>query len=282
MQENKISVTKMSGERALFDEQKLRQSLIGSGAGQAESDAIIQQVRAKLYEGIKTNIIYKIAFSLLSKKQRPAASRYKLKKAIFELGPTGFPFEKYIGELLKSTGYKITVGSFVQGHCVKHEVDIIAEKDDQHIILEFKFHSEQGQICSVKIPLYIHSRFKDIEMVLKEQPAFEKKILSGGLVTNTRFSADALQYGTCMNMFMLSWDYPVNNGLKNRIDKLQLYPITALMTLTNYEKKMLLNKGIILCKDLPQNEALLKDLDFSTIRIAKVMSEALALCVPVG
>jgi hypothetical protein len=282
MQENKISVTKMSGERALFDEQKLRQSLIGSGAGQAESDAIIQQVRAKLYEGIKTKSIYKIAFSLLSKKQRPAASRYKLKKAIFELGPTGFPFEKYIGELLKSTGYKITVGSFVQGHCVKHEVDIIAEKHEQHIILECKFHSEQGQICSVKIPLYIHSRFKDIEMVLTEQPAFEKKILSGGLVTNTRFSADALQYGTCMNMFMLSWDYPVNNGLKNRIDKLRLYPITALMTLTNYEKKLLLNKGIILCKDLPRNETLLKDLDFSAIRIDKVMSEAVALCIPVG
>jgi hypothetical protein len=148
-------------------------------------------------------------------------------------------------------------------------------------MLECKFHHEQGQFCNVKNPLYIHSRFKDIEIVLKQQPAFENKILSGGLVTNTRFSADAVQYGTCINMFMLGWDYPNGNGLKHRIDQYRLYPITALMTITNYEKKALLNKGIILCAKLRENEIVLRELNFSETRIAKVISEAGLLCGPV-
>lgn len=281
MYSNKIFVTKMSGDRAVFDEKKLRQSLMSSGADEASIGNIIQKVKLKMYDGISTKAIHKIAVTLLQKRSLPTASRYKLKKAIFELGPTGFPFERYMGELLKLQGYSITVGSVQQGHCVKHEVDIIAEKGEQYMLLECKFHSEQGQFCNVKNPLYINSRFKDIELVLKQQPAFDKKILSGGLITNTRFSADALQYGNCMGMFMLSWDYPFNNALKHMIDKQQLYPITGLMTITKYEKNALLDNGIILCKHLTGNEGLLKKLHFSDVRITTTMNEASSLCAPV-
>jgi hypothetical protein len=129
--------------------------------------------------------------------------------------------------------------------------------------------------------LYIHSRFKDIEIVLKQQTSFEKKILSGGLVTNTRFSTDALQFGSCMNMFMLGWDYPNGNGLKHQIDQFRLYPITVLMTITNSEKKALLEKGIILCKNLSENESVLHELRFSETRIAKVLHEVAILAGPI-
>jgi hypothetical protein len=278
---NKILIKKVSGDTVFFDEQKLRDSLTRSVAGDEETIAVLRQVKSKLYKGIKTKDIYKIAFSLLSKKKQPAASRYKLKKAIFELGPTGFPFEKYIGELFRSQGFTITVGSVLQGHCVKHEVDIVAEKGEEYRMLECKFHHEQGQFCKVKNPLYIHSRFKDIEIVLKQQPSFEKKILSGGLVTNTRFSTDALQFGSCMNMFMLGWDYPNGNGLKHQIDQFRLYPITVLMTITNSEKKALLEKGIILCKNLSENESVLHELRFSETRIAKVLHEVAILAGPI-
>ncbi len=280
MHRKKIYVTKMSGEQTLFDEKKLRQSLFHSGADKAGVDKIIQHVKSELYDGISTKTIHKIAVSQLQKRSIPAASRYKLKKAIFDMGPTGFPFEQYMGELMKLQGYTITVGSVLQGHCVKHEVDIIAEKDNRYMLLECKFHSMQGQFCNIKNPLYINARFKDIEIELKGQAPFAQKYLSGGLITNTRFSTDALQYGKCMGMFMLSWDYPVNNSLKQMIDKQNLYPVTGLMTLTKYEKNILLNSGIILCKQLPGNESLLKSLNFSELRIGKIINEAHNLCFP--
>jgi hypothetical protein len=85
-----------------------------------------------------------------------------------ELGPSGFPFEKYVAEILKYQGYRVEVGVIVEGFCVKHEVDIIAEKEAKHFMIECKFHNQPGTFCDVKIPLYINSRFLDIEKMWKE------------------------------------------------------------------------------------------------------------------
>ncbi|HAD97890.1 MAG TPA: ATPase, partial [Cryomorphaceae bacterium] len=121
-----INVTKYSGEKAPFDVEKLRQSLQRSGAKEKVIDAVVEQVLPILYEGISTKEIYKKAFALLRKKERPAAARYNLKKALLQLGPTGFPFELYVAELLKAKGYETRTGQIVQGNCVQHEVDVIA------------------------------------------------------------------------------------------------------------------------------------------------------------
>ena len=151
---------------------------------------------------------------------------------------------------MKFKNYSTEVGTIVQGHCVTHEIDIIALKEDRQLIIECKFHSDQRRYCDIKVPLYIHSRFKDVELKLKEKQPQSNKIYLGGLVTNTRFSSDALQYGNCMGMFMLSWDYPLNKSLKMLIDQSGLHPVTSLLELTRSEKEQLLAGGIVLCRDL--------------------------------
>lgn len=163
MKNKKITVTKYSGDKDLFDESKLKHSLIRSGAKDDIIKRIIDEIKALLYDGISTKEIYKMVFTLLRKSSRPTAARYKLKKAIYELGPSGFPFEKFIEEILKYEGFQTQINSIVKGHCVNHEVDVIAEKNEQHFMVECKFHNTQGIICNVKIPLYIHSRFQDLK-----------------------------------------------------------------------------------------------------------------------
>ena len=103
-------VTKNSGEQAEFSRNKLRRSLEKSGASKQDIQYIISEIEKMLYPGITTKEIYKKAFSLLRKKARPYAAKYKLKKALMELGPSGFPFEKYLAEVLRHEGYKISVG----------------------------------------------------------------------------------------------------------------------------------------------------------------------------
>lgn len=274
MLSKQIYVTKMSGEKALFDEEKLRRSLKRSKADNDIIEQAIEKIKTGLYESMSTKEIYRMAFDYLRKNSSHSASRYKLKRAILELGPTGFPFEDYVSELLKFLNYKTEVGTFVPGHCVTHEIDIIADKDNQHLIIECKFHSDQRRFCDIKVPLYIHSRFKDVEKKLKEKSGYQKKIFLGGLVTNTRFTSDAIQYGTCMGMFMLSWDYPAKNSLKLLIDKSGLHPLTCLLSITNYEKKQLLDKGIVLSKNLIGHEKVLKEIQISDARIKKIISEA--------
>ena len=107
-----------------------------------------------------TKKIYQMAFNMLKGKSRVSASKYKLKKALMELGPSGFPFEKLVSKIMEHEGFETKVGVIVQGNCVQHEVDVIALKDNNHYMIECKYHSDQGRFCNVKIPLYIHSRFR--------------------------------------------------------------------------------------------------------------------------
>lgn len=273
MNKNTI-ITKASGETVPFSAEKLRRSLRRAGAGEEVMDSIEKEIGQRLYPGITTREIYRRAFSMLRKASAHLAAKYKLKKALQELGPSGYPFEKYVGEILKHEGYKTRVGQIVQGHCVQHEVDVIASKDDQHFMVECKFHSDQVRKCDVKIPLYIHSRFLDVEKAWEQRPGHGHKFHQGWVMTNTRFTTDATQYGTCAGLNLVSWDFPKKGSLRERIDGSGLHPITCLTTLTKKEKQQLLDKGIVLCQELCQNEKLLKEIGVQPARENKVMEEA--------
>lgn len=273
-----INITKASGLVVPFSQGKIKQSLVRSGASSEQADAVVTKVMEMLVEGMSTRQIYKTAFRLLKKLSRPTAARYRLKESILELGPSGFPFEQFIGELLAHQGYKTQVGITVKGQCVKHEVDVIAEKDHHHFMIECKFHNRQDYICNVKIPLYIQSRFLDVETSWKKLDGHGEKFHQGWVVTNTRFSDDAMQYGRCKNLNLVGWDYPNNNGLKDWIDGSGLHPVTCLTTLTNYEKKQLLDKKLVLCKSLHHNYSLLENIGIKPPRLQKVMEECSALC----
>lgn len=275
---NQIFITKASGEKVPFSAEKLRQSLRRAGAGEEVIDSIEKEIGQRLYTGITTKEIYRKAFSMLRKASAYLAAKYKLKKALQELGPSGYPFEKYVGAVLKFEGYETQVGKIVQGHCVQHEVDVIAKKDDQHFMIECKFHSDQVRKCDVKIPLYIHSRFLDVEKAWQQKPGHGHKFHQGWVVTNTRFTTDAIQYGTCAGLQLVSWDYPKKGSLRERIDRSGLHPITCLTTLTKKEKQLLLEKGIVLCQELCQQEQVLKEVGVLPTRAKKVMEEAGLLC----
>jgi len=275
---NTINIVKHSGDIVPFDVEKLITSLQRSQANEELIQQIVQQVNASLYEGITTKQIYKMAFKMLKGKSPVSASRYKLKKALMELGPSGFPFEKLIGKLLSHEGYETKVGVIVEGNCVQHEIDVIAQKDNDHYMIECKYHSDQGRFCNVKIPLYIQSRFLDVEKQWKKQQGHNTKLHKGWVYTNTRLTTDAIQYGTCVGLGLASWDYPKGNGLKERIDKSGLHPLTALTTLTKAEKRKLLDKNIVLCKEIYENSYLLEEIGIDKIRQKKILDDSLQLC----
>ncbi len=275
MDDNGINIIKYSGEKVKFSMNKLYGSLKRTGAEDAIVNQIIDKVRDELYQGISTKEIYNRAFALLKKKKSYLASKYKLKKAIYELGPTGFPFERFVAAVLKYSGYNVEVGKILNGKCVKHEIDIIAKKNNETTIIECKFHGEQGLNCNVKVPLYINSRYLDVKYNWKE---YKNKLTSGWVVTNTRFTEDALNYGNCCGLYLLSWDYPKNDGLKDRIDRLGLYPITVSTLLTNREKQFILNRNVVLCSELIEEDFYLDHLGVSSIRKEKILNELTQLC----
>jgi hypothetical protein len=277
-----FEITKANGEKSVFDPKKLFNSLTRSGADETQAHEIVNYISQELYPGISTKKIYKKAFTLLKERSRFLAARYNLKNAIMLLGPSGYPFERFIGELLKAQGFKVEVAKIVPGKCVNHEVDVIAEKDSHHFMIECKYHNQPGTVSDVKIPLYIQSRFLDVAAQWQSLPGHHQKLHQGWVVTNTRFTLDAIQYGTCAGLKLIGWDYPAKGSLKDLIDTLGLYPVTTLTSLTLSEKKTLLEKNLVLCHDLQKNSVTLAEIGIKPTRIRTILDECQNLCERVG
>mgnify|MGYP003132720368 CR=1 FL=1 len=273
-----VQVTKASGEKQAFDESKLRRSLSNAGAGEELIKQIIDSIEEKLYDGITTRKIYKEAFRQLKNASKKAAVSYNLKEAILELGPTGFPFEKFVAEMLNRMGYQTEVGVIVKGECVNHEIDVLASKDNDHFMIECKFHNRKENTCNVQVPLYIQSRFLDVKKNWMSLPGHKHKVHKGWIVTNTRFTQDAEQYGECAGLKLLSWDYPKNNGLKELISRVGLHPVTSLSSLNREEKSMLLDMEVIFCTQLHENPDHLGKIGMDNRKAAKVRKEVDAVC----
>jgi hypothetical protein len=269
-----IYVVKASGDRVVFEQSKLERSLDKAGAGQDIIAEVITKLEGQLYDGITTKKIYRQAYNILNKLSKRGAGRYRLKEAIFELGPSGYPFEIFIGELLKSQGYNVEVGIIVQGKCVKHEVDVVAENEHNHFIVECKFHSAPNKKSNVVVPLYIHSRFRDIVAAMEQLPGHQTKLRQSWLVTNTRFTTDAIDYGTCSGMNMISWDFPEDTNLSKRVSRSGIHPVTSLTSLKKADKQKLLSLGIVTCHMLLDNKKHLMELGFSEKRVNNIMADA--------
>lgn len=278
MNDKIIFVKKYSGELEEFSFDKLKNSLRKSGVPNKEIELIIETIKPRLFDGITSKEIYKSAFALLKKSNKIFASKYSLKRAIFDLGPTGYPFERLIGALLEQRGYKTQVSVLLKGECVTHEVDVLAEKDGNVFAIECKFHKKFGYSNNVKIPLYIRSRFLDIQKRWNADPTKTAHLKQAWIVTNTKFTDAAKKYAACADLNLLSWNYPKDNGINKNIDKYGLYPITTLTSLTKREKELLLGNNIILTQELLSKAHRLKKLGFSTNKIQKIVKEAQKLC----
>jgi len=271
---HQIQIVKSDGSHVTYDRNKLLTALQNSGANADLSHKISSLVEQQLYSGIQSRKIYQLAYGLLKKHSHKSAGRYRLKKAILELGPSGYPFETFVGRLFESFGYHVKVGKKIKGKCVQHEVDVVATKPGEQVIVECKFHGDYRSKTNVQVPLYINSRFEDIKAKWAEENKYKDLNVKGFVVTNSRFTLDAIQYAECAGLGLISWDYPEEGSLKYYIDQSGLHPVTSLHALTKSQKKLILEEGIVLCRELIQHADIMRKHSFSEQVIAKVLKEA--------
>lgn len=265
-------IIKADGTKEEFDPEKLRTSLKKAGASEEEVASIVEDVVRELKPFMKTADIYRHAFSLLEKDiPKGVAARYALKRAIFDFGPSGFPFEAYIAELFRTRGYEASTNAITKGKCVEHEIDVLLRRDGVTTYVEAKFHNTPGFKTDLKVVLYVKARIDDIR-------AREGDSVQGLVLTNTKFTSMAREYGSCAGLPLMGWDYPHSFDLHALIGGSGLYPITALSSLSHREKEALLAQKIVLCRDLPRHADLLKGLGLNTSRIDTLFTEVGALC----
>jgi len=277
--DKEVYVIKANGERELFDIEKLKFSLQRAGVSFKLIQEISQKIEGVLVDGMRTKDIYKKAFSYLIKnEEKISAAKYSVRRAILDLGPNGFPFEDFIGEIFRMKKFKVEVGKTLNGFCVRHELDVLSSNDEEMYIIEIKFHNNVGIKSDLKTALYVKARFDDLEKG-GFFDKYEGKIKNKTFLTNTKFTSRALKYGTCAGLKMIGWNYPEKGNLQDLIEETGLHPLTCLTSLKKKEKKDLLNRGIVLCRDLKASDGnILETLNIPKERVENILSEIKTLC----
>ncbi|MCU0351465.1 MAG: ATP cone domain-containing protein [Flavobacterium sp.] len=268
-----MKIKKYSGEIVEFDKEKLIKSLMNAGSERGVAEQILWEITPQLHEGITSKKIARLAFHRLKTHSKAIAARYNLKSGLIALGPAGFYFEKFIARLFELQGFQTRSNVFVEGNCVSHELDVVIKKDNHLAIIECKFHSGQEIKSDVKIPMYILSRFNDVNRNQYRFFETDEQLTKCWIVTNNKFTSEAIKFGECSGIQMLSWDYPNGKSLKNLTQEFRLYPITCLTTLTAAEKELLLLQDVLTVYDLTHHPKKFKNLRISQSRMKNILTE---------
>lgn len=271
------NIFKEDGTQEAFDGAKLEASLRRAGAGEHAIKHIRRTIESTLVAGAKTQEIYRRAFSMLRQGERAVAARYSLRRAIFEFGPTGHPFEDFVAEMLRHEGWNVEWRKLVPGKCVMHEVDVYASRGNEHLAAELKYHNTPDYKTDVKVALYVKARFDDIWQC-DPKVRTTCPVDHGMLITNTKFTSQAIQYANCAGIELLGWTYPVEGNLYDRIIATGMYPVTAVTSLKKAEKRLLIDKGIVTCRKLLENRDALRELSIPTDRLGTILAETKILC----
>ncbi len=246
-----MEVKKTTGEKEAFAEDKLYSSIISAGVEHSLAQEVLRMVTKDKNQLKTTDSIHAATEQALLKKEAVhLAAKYNLKRAIVDLGPSGYPFEQYIARVFQAYGYKTETNQMLKGRCVTHEIDIVARRGRNHFMIECKHHHFSGAKTKLQVALYTYARFNDLLEVWSREEGTKIEHHRAWLVTNTRATKDAIAYSNCVGMKVLAWHYPKNKGLNRYVEYKGLYPITVLPQLGKRAKQAFLKNNIILITDM--------------------------------
>ncbi|MBI4118526.1 MAG: restriction endonuclease [Parcubacteria group bacterium] len=244
-----MEIIKATGEKELFEHEKLCGSLRASGAPSEVADKICNAVAKDLSPGATTTEIFREALRHLVKENIGLAARYSLKRGMAELGPAGFYFEQFVEAILRAEGYTTARNQFLRGECVTHEVDIVAYKGDEHYFIEAKYKNKPHLKTHVDVVAYAWARLDDIRRVEEKKEGGKAKHYAW-VITNTKLTLSAIQYANCKNIKTTSWSHPNGEALENLIAKHALYPVTVLPSVNSHTLEIFAKHGMMLAQDL--------------------------------
>jgi len=268
----KVFVTNLKGEKEPFSAEKVYKSAKRAGASSALAKEISQEIKKIVYPGIQTREIFLRVKQLLRRKDKKASYRFDLKRAMAKMGPSGFPFEKFIGEIFSFNGFKTKLNQSIKGKYAIHEVDFVAKKNDFLYIGECKFRHHRGERIDLSVILAFSAKFQDIE----KGNHFKGSDTKAVIVTNAKFSSQAKNYAKGMDIELLGWNYPKNKGLEKLIEQHQLYPITILPSFKGFLIDVFSKRRTMLARDILQTDliSLAKNLNIREKKLLPIVQEA--------
>lgn len=270
--QNLIEVIKFNKEREPFSSNKVYNSALRAGASFSLAKEISLDIEKEVYNGIKTAEIFKKVKDRLREKDIQLSMRFSLKEGIRRLGPEGFLFEDFTKKVLSNYCMTIKEGNIVSGKCGRYEIDFLAENNNNFFIGECKYRNNNNSRVDINTSLKSFAILEDIE----KGNTFLGKNLRSFIVTNTRFTKDAIKYADCKGIKLLGWKYPLKRGLERLIEEKKLYPVTILPALTKYIFTIFHKEGILLATEVLSIDIdkLSKSASVSRVSLERIRNQA--------
>ena len=247
-----VFVTKADGTRQLFDREKVARTCLRMGASRKIADEVAERVEKQLYDGIPTSKVLQMTLRLL-RNYRPAIRHFlDLRRGLSLMEPKP-EFESFVQILLAHNGFEVSPNRVIAGKCVEHEVDAIARKGGVTYFVEAKHHVNYHTLTGLDESRIARAVLEDVTEGF-EFGSGDLKIDRAMIVTNTRYSEHAIRYGKCRNILQIGWSSPVNLSLQSMIEEKNLHPLSGLRGLKRETKTKLVNAGIVLMKQLFEEE----------------------------
>jgi len=277
-----INVINFRGEKEKFSEQKVYESARRVGASEQIAEEITETIKDEVYDGIQTSEIFNRIKELLDEKSPKLSMKFSLKEGMRKLGPTGYPFEKFIGEIFHRLGYNTELNLYLAGKCLdKYETDFLAEKDQVIKVGECKFRNKpEDSVIELDTVLAFQAQMQDLRNGnLFDKERFKNKEVKPILVTNTKFSGVATDYAECVGIELLGWRTPNDQGLETIIDENGFYPITILPSLKQEDAPEFIKNKMALVQNLLEldKEEFLRQNEITKNQLEKLVEEAKAL-----
>jgi Holliday junction resolvase-like predicted endonuclease len=246
-------VFKKTGESEIFDPAKLCDSMVKIGASEDLAHQVCQIVDQHVQKDVTTEEIFTKTHKHLAELEPGIAGLYALERGLSALGPSGFLFEQYVAALFKEMGYHTRTNVYLDGESVQHEIDVIATKGNTVFIVEAKYRNDYKIKTHINQVMYADARLQDIRrQALKKGDTREYFVW---VVTNTRFTDNAMSYVRFRDVQLMGWDYPKYINLMKIVSQKDLYPVTVLPSITKSALHSFAKHGIVLAKSLRRYSA---------------------------
>jgi hypothetical protein len=249
-----VYVTKADGSKQLFDREKIVQTCQRMGANPQVAIQVAQEIENNFYEGITTREILQKIFKLVGQHKPAVKHLFDLKQGISLMEPKP-EFEVFVRVVLAHSGFQVKPNMILKGLCGEHEVDAIAVKDGLTYLVEAKHHSNYHALTGLDESRIARAIIEDVTEGYTSGVT-EVKIDRAIIVTNTKYSEHAINYGHCRDILQVGWASPEGFGLRDIVEKYKLYPLSCLRGISTETRGRLVETGIVLIKQLLEQDCL--------------------------
>ena len=243
-----LRVRKADGRLEEFDKQKVVRTCLKLRVGRREAERIAKEVEREIYDGIPTSRILNLVYEKVRELRPSLRHAHDLRESIAMLRPKP-DFEQYIRLVLESIGYRVEGNKILEGRCVDHEIDGVAVKGNETLLLEVKHHVNHHTYTGMDVFLEVWASLQDL--VEGFRLGLHGYNFTNALIAcNTKISDHAERYARCRGLKYMGWRYPKTLSLEEIVEKNQLYPITMLRGVESHVLERLGDLGIVTLRQL--------------------------------